>query len=265
MWHVNTEDDRACIQHAEVRVCVCVCLCVCACVCIQNITYQSYCVYLVRDFPRPPAFLRGLVSTLREREREGELFWVSEHWGMRAEGRARRKWGIRRIENKQGRMVQRLARTFTSPSRWNPPFPLCPRSYFPLFLYLLTSYIFTNTCFRFPPLLLFSYDLYYDFCSFFFPSLPTPRFAVPLPLWKFNPGLGRLSLFTSLTDMKAKHLSMGPASQSCSNKYRKTSSYIASITGFYSWQWISSLRHTLACMLNTCATSRVRLWCLLCR
>lgn len=42
----------------------------CVRVCVQNITYQSYCACLVRDFPRPPAFLRGLVSTLRERETE---------------------------------------------------------------------------------------------------------------------------------------------------------------------------------------------------
>lgn len=237
-----------------------------ACVCVQNITYQSYCACLVRDFPRPPAFLCGLVSTLRdrERERERELFWVSKHRGMRAEGWARRKWGIQHIENKQGRAAQRLARTFTSPSRWNPPFLLCPRSYFPLFLYLLASCIFLNTCFRFPPLLLFSYDLYYDFCSFFSPlSLPLASLSrslcenltlasdawACLPHWlTWKPNIYLWGLCHSHAAISTKKHPL-----------------IASIIGFYSWQWILSLWRTSACMLNTCATSRVRLWCLLCR
>lgn len=176
---------------------------------VQNITYQSYCVCLcaANDSPRPPA------SCAPPRLRPGRKKKRTVRVGGAEEGRDI-------AYRKQTRPYSTKASKDTRPSSapWN-PLSLCPHSSGLLFFLLLTFSPHLSSL-SFP---LSSEDLVPSFLTiyiclpaFLFPSsfLFSPSFSPAAPLsilscCEWSCGLRSPGLFTSQTDMKAKHLSMG--------------------------------------------------------
>lgn len=154
-----------------------------------------------------PGLLRcvvRLVSALEEIKR-GLLGWVSS-WerGRRVEGGGREGYSMEKT-NKAIQYKGQQGQPIPHPHE----IPLSPLSSCLLFYFFFPLSLPVRICL--PLSLRFSF-------SFCFPILYSssspvyffPLFSLdPLLLWKFNCGLRSLGLFTSQTDMKAKHLSMG--------------------------------------------------------